>query len=100
MDEFNHDKHYLSNRMNNYIDLLLFPKTLYESLGSFAYNSVLYTLSNYMYWYNMHLLLLRRNHKELRQLKSFGYIFGTYWCWNRRINVMIYNLMKYTPLDI
>jgi len=95
MDEFNHDKHYLSNRMNNYIDLLLFPKTLCDSLGCFPYNSVLYKLSNYMYWYNMHLLLLRRNHKELRKLKRFGYIFGTYWCWNRRINAMIYNLMKY-----
>jgi hypothetical protein len=95
MDEFNHDKHYLSNRMNNYVDLLLFPKTLYESLGSFPQNSALYKLSSYMYWYDMYLILLRRNHKELRQMKRFGYIFGTYWCWNRRINIMIYNLMKY-----
>ena len=95
MDEFNHDKHYLSNRMNNYVYLLLFPKTLCESLGSFPYTCILYKLSKYMYWYNMFLLLLRKNYKELHQLKRFGYIFDTYFCWNRKINIMIYNLIKY-----
>lgn len=99
MDQFRMDKHYLSNLLNPYSDLLLFPKTLCESLKQFG--KINKRLAKHMQDYNLYLLLLRKYHKDIRKLKRFGYIFNTYTHWENTIKLSIYRflVMKQRILD-
>jgi hypothetical protein len=91
-DQFNHDKHYLSNLLNNYTYLLLFPKTLCIDLKQ--YGNITSRLSRHMNEYNLYLLLLRKYHKDIKKLKRFGYIFNTYSQWERCIRLTISWFLK------
>lgn len=99
MDQFRMDKHYLSNLLNPYTDLLLFPKFLCESLKQCG--KINNRLAKHMKDYNLYLLLLRRYHKDIRKLKRFGYIFNTYSHWENTIKLAIYRflVMKQRILD-
>jgi len=91
MDQFRMDKHYLSNLLNPYTDLLLFPKTLYENLKQCG--KINRRLAKNMQDYNLYLLLLRKYHKDIRKLKRFGYIFNTYSHWENTIKLAIYRFL-------
>ena len=91
MDQFRMDKHYLSNLLNPYTNLLLFPKTLYENLKQ--YGKINRRLAKNMQDYNLYLLLLRKYHKDIRKLKRFGYIFNTYSHWENTIKLAIYRFL-------
>ena len=91
-DQFNHDKHYLSNLLNNYTYLLLFPKTLCIDLKH--YGNITSRLARSMNEYNLYLLLLRKYHKDIKNLKRFGYIFNTYSQWERCIRLTISWFLK------
>jgi hypothetical protein len=99
MDQFRMDKHYLSNLLNPYSDLLLFPKTLCETLTQCG--KINKRLAKHMQDYNLYLLLLRKYHKDIRKLKRFGYIFNTYTHWENTIKLAIYRflVMKQRILD-
>ena len=99
MDQFRMDKHYLSNLLNPYSDLLLFPKTLCESLKQCG--NINKRLAKHMKDYNLYLLLLRKYHKDIHKLKRFGYIFNTYSHWENTIKLATYRflLMKQRILD-
>ena len=92
IDQFNHDKHYLSNILNNYTYLLLFPKSLCIDLKQ--YGNITSRLARRMNDYNLYLLLLRKYHKDIKKLKRFGYIFNTYSQWERCIRLAIYWFLK------
>lgn len=99
MDQFRMDKHYLSNLLHPYSDLLLFPKTLCETLKQCG--KINKRLANHMQYYNLYLLLLRKYHKDIRKLKRFGYIFNTYTHWENVIKLATYRflVMKQRILD-
>ena len=94
------DKHYLSNLLNPYSDLLLFPKTLRETLKQCG--KINKRIAKHMNDYNLYLLLLRKYHKDVRKLKRFGYIFNTYTHWENTIKIATYRflLMKQRILQI
>lgn len=91
-DQFNHDKCYLSNLLNNYTYLLLFPKSLCIDLKQ--YGNITSRLARRMNDYNLYLLLLRKYHKDIKKLKRFGYIFNTYSQWERCIRLAINWFLK------
>jgi hypothetical protein len=99
MDQFRMDKPYLSNLLNPYTDLLLFPQTLCETLK--ICGNINKRLAKRMQDYNLYLLLLRKYHKDVRKLKRFGYIFNTYTHWENTIKLAIYRflVMKQRILD-
>jgi hypothetical protein len=87
MDQFRMDKHYLSNLLNPYSDLLLFPKFICDTLKQSG--KINRSLAKRMQDYNLYLLLLRKYHKDIRKLKRFGYIFNTYSHWENTIKLAI-----------
>jgi hypothetical protein len=99
MDQFRMDKHYLSNLLNPYSDLLLFPKFLCDKLKQCG--KINKSLAKRMQDYNLYLLLLRKYHKDIHKLKQFGYIFNTYTHWENTIKLAIYRflVMKQRILD-
>jgi len=91
MDQCRMDKHYLSNLLNPYTDLLLFPKFLCDTLKQCG--KINKSLAKRMQNYNLYLLLLRKYHKDIRKLKRFGYIFNTYTHWENTIKLAIYRFL-------
>ena len=91
MDQFRMDKHYLSNLLNPYTDLLLFPQTLCDTLTQCG--KINKRMAKHMKDYNLYLLLLRKYHKDIRKLKRFGYIFNTYTHWENVIKLAIYRFL-------
>lgn len=100
MDQCRMDKHYLSNLLNPYTDLLLFPKFLCDTLTQCG--KINKRMAKHMKDYNLYLLLLRKYHKDIRKLKRFGYIFNTYTHWENTIKLAIYRflVMKQRILDV
>ena len=98
MDQFRMDKHYLSNLLNPYSDLLLFPKQLCDTLKQCG--KINKRLAKRMQDYNLYLLLLRKYHKDIRKLKRFGYIFNTYSHWENTIKLATYRFLVMKQLII
>lgn len=78
-----------------YGNKVLFPKEFVKDIKNTKGLSDLY---HYIEGYNNAILEARKLHRDLKKVPSWGYIFNTYEGWNYSVNVVSYEIKKYTNM--